>query len=111
MKKAVIFDLFGVLVQHGVANAELVALTGKLKKKGIKLFVLSNADEELAAQQMEQLPFLKEIFDNFYYSGRTGFTKPAAQCYELILTENNLKPEEVIYFDDNAEHAAAAQAL
>lgn len=111
MKKAVIFDLFGVLVQNGHANDELIALAGELKKKEVKIFVLSNADEELAVQQKSQFAFLSEVLDHFYYSGKTGFVKPDPQAFQLILQENNLKPAEVIYFDDNAKHVAAAQAL
>ena len=70
MKKAAIFDLFGVLVEQGRAN-----------------------------------------FDKFYYSGATGFMKPDPRCYELILQENNLAATDVVYFDDNEKHVAAANIV
>ena len=111
MKKAVIFDLFGVLVIRDTANAELIELVAELKKKGIKIFVLSNADVELAAQQMKKYPFINELADKFYYSGQSGFIKPDPRAYKVVLEENNLKPEECIYFDDGESRVAAAQAL
>ena len=111
MKKAVIFDLFGVLVLNGQPNNDLVSIAKELKGLGVKSFVLSNADNELAGEQIKTFPFLTEVFDKFYYSGQTGFIKPEEGAYKLILEENNLKPEECVYFDDSARYISVAESL
>lgn len=51
------------------------------------------------------------MFDKVYYSWQTGFMKPSAEAYLNVLNENNLKPEEVIYFDDSEENIKIANSL
>ncbi len=115
MKKAVIFDLNGVFVLPAFMsekeNAEMVALARELKGKGMQLFILSNNLSERSAYYDEHFPFLNELFKKQYYSWQTGFIKPDPRCFELVLRENNLKAEEVLYFDDSAGNVAAANAL
>ena|ERR1700674_5630113 len=111
MKKAVIFDYYGVLINHGALDPLLVAEIRELKKSGLKLFIISNADQEQAAEHTSEFPERDLLFDKCYYSSETGFKKPDPRGYELILKENNLAPGEVVYFDDNSQHVATAQSL
>ncbi len=111
MKKAVIFDFYGVLVINDSINSELVSVIEEIKKNGWPVFVLSNADTALAAQHSTEYPEVLQLFDKLYYSGDTGFLKPDLAAYKLILEENNLQPAEVFYFDDSAGHVASAQSL
>jgi putative hydrolase of the HAD superfamily len=37
--------------------------------------------------------------------------KPDANIYEQVLDENNLKPNETLFLDDNADNIAGANAL
>ncbi len=92
-------------------NTQMVALARELKAKGVRLFILSNNLRERSAYYDKYFPFLKELFEKEYYSWQTGFIKPDPRCYELVLTENNLNPEDVIYFDDSAKNVASAQTL
>jgi HAD superfamily hydrolase (TIGR01509 family) len=92
-------------------NAPMLALAKDLKQKGLKLFVLSNNLKERTAYYDANFEFFKGLFDKVYYSWQTGFFKPDPRAYQLILEENNLKPEECIYFDDSEKNVAAAQAL
>ena len=54
---------------------------------------------------------MNELFDKQYYSWKTGFIKPDPRAYQVMLEENNLKPEEVVYFDDSQKNVAAAEVL
>ena len=49
-----------------------------------------------------------DYFDKVYYSCRVGLRKPDKEIFELVLKENNLKPEETIFIDDSAQHVKGA---
>lgn len=49
-----------------------------------------------------------DYFDKVYYSCRTGLRKPNKEIFELVLSENDLKPEETIFIDDTAQHVQGA---
>lgn len=90
---------------------EMVNLLKELKSKGLKVFILSNNFIERANYYDRSFPFLNELFNKVYYSWQTGFTKPNIEAYQNVLKENNLKPEEVAYFDDSEENVEVAGAL
>ena len=90
---------------------EMIELTKELKYKGVKIFILSNNFIERADYYKKTFPFLKEIFDKVYYSWQTGFVKPDPEAYKKLLADNNLKPEECIYFDDSKENIEVAKKL
>ncbi len=90
---------------------KMITLGKELKTKGIKLFILSNNFVERAEYYKSQFLWLQEIFDKIYYSWQTGFVKPSAEAYILLLTENNLKSEECTYFDDSEENVQVANSL
>lgn len=92
------------------AIPELIEMARQMKAKGFKLFILSDNFMERAAYYGKNFPFLN-IFDKVYYSWQTGFVKPDPEAFKNLLSENNLKPEECIYFDDSAENIEAADSL
>ena len=49
-----------------------------------------------------------DYFDKVYYSCRVGMRKPDHEIFELVLNENNLKPEETLFIDDSQHHVKAA---
>lgn len=51
-----------------------------------------------------------DYFDKVYYSCRVGMRKPDPEIFELVLNENNLKPEETIFIDDSIQHVKGAGA-
>lgn len=111
MKKAGIIDLFGVLIMAEGENTSVIEAAKEFKERGGKIFILSNSDVTLAPRYIEGFSFITELFDKFYYSGQTGFIKPDPRAFELILKENDLLPEECIYFDDSAKNVVAAASL
>ena len=92
-------------------DEEMVVLARELKAKGLRIFILSNNFAERANFYAKNFSFLKEISDKIYYSWKTGFVKPNIEAYRLILSENNLKPEECVYFDDVEENIKVASSL
>lgn len=91
--------------------SEMIAFARELKKKGLKIFILSNNFTERADFYYVRFPFLREIPDKVYYSWQTGFVKPSEKAYKLVLKENNLRPDECIYFDDSSENIKVASDI
>jgi HAD superfamily hydrolase (TIGR01509 family) len=91
-------------------SPEMIALAKELKQKGIKVIILSNNFKE-RTNFYQQYPSLKEAADKFYYSWQTGFIKPDPGAWRNVLEDNNLKPEECIYFDDQDKNLKAAESL
>ena len=54
---------------------------------------------------------MHEVVNKVYFSWRTGFVKPDIRAWQLILLENNLKPEECLYFDDQEKNIKAAESV
>jgi HAD superfamily hydrolase (TIGR01509 family) len=111
MKKALLMDYFGVLVSADRLNTELVALLALVRKRGITVYILSNADTPLAERERERYPELWAQCDKYHYSGATGFIKPDPRAFQQVLEENSLSPLECIYFDDSKTNVIAAQSL
>ncbi len=116
MKKAVIFDMYGVLLHRDllflreIEDEEMTKILGELRQRGIQLILLSNIFIRSPEYFKKSFDFLK-LFDKLYFSSDTGLVKPDPRAYELVLRENNLKPEEVVFFDDGARNVEAAKAL
>ena len=89
----------------------IINLARDLKERGIKIFTLSNTLLEAADYYYEHYSWMHEVIDKTYFSFQTGFKKPDKRAWENILSENNLKPEECIYFDDQDKHLKAPGSL
>ncbi len=103
-------DFFNFWFDSEKEIPELVELARQVKKKGIKIFILSNNFIERAVCYGKKFSFLN-IFNKIYYSWQTGFVKPSPEAFKNLLLENNLKPEECIYFDNSKENVEMANAL
>lgn len=89
----------------------MLEIAENLKEQGLKIFILSNNLRERTKYYEETFAFLKTLPEKIYYSWQTSFVKPDERAYKLILEENNLKPEECIYFDDSEKNVAVANSL
>ena len=92
-------------------NREMISLAEFLKKRGWRIFILSNNFKERAEYYKNNFPFLAEIFNKVYYSWQTGFVKPGRECFELIIKENGLNPTECLYFDDSEKNVEIAKSF
>lgn len=82
-----------------------------LRKRGIKVFVLSNNFKERVDYYKKNFTEIFENIDKAYFSCETGFLKPDEQAFTNILNDNNLKPEECVYFDDSSKNVVVAREL
>jgi len=92
-------------------NKEALTYVESLRSKGIKVFVVSNNFRERTLFYRSQF---SEIFDNLddaYFSWETGNVKPDREAIEYVLNEQNIKPEEVVYFDDSQKNIEVAKNI
>ncbi len=90
--------------------------TLKTLKTRYSLYLLSNTN--LIHQECFNKIYKEEIgertlndyFDKAYYSHETGYRKPAAEAYELVLKQNNLSPSETLFIDDSIKNIEGAKA-
>jgi glucose-1-phosphatase len=105
-------------------NAMLLALPfprlnllNRLKEQ-YRVFLLSNTNgihltyinsrmmpEECAGKELDH------YFHSAHYSHRMKMRKPDAEIFTQVLEENQLKPEETLFLDDNAGNIGGAAAL
>jgi 2-haloacid dehalogenase len=90
---------------------DTVAILKELKEKGrYKLYALTNWSAELFPKALKLYEFL-HWFDGRVVSGEEKMRKPFPQFYQLLLDRYNLKPEEVLFIDDNLRNIKAAEAM
>ena len=117
--KAVIFDLNGVFLHFprlaGIFQGlqpdnRVISFAESLRKKGIKVFILSNT---IISNEYyyKKFPRFKTAVDKAYFSRETGIIKPDKEAWQQILKENNLRPEECFYFDDSITYVNIAKGL
>ena len=90
---------------------ELIEYAQELKDRGVKVFILSNNFKERTEYYRQSFPQIFQCVDKAYFSWETGFVKPSTESLQLVLSENNLKPEDCIYFDDSDDNIKIAQDL
>jgi len=93
-----------------------VDLLHKLKDE-FRIFLLSNTNEiHIAAfnkivKENYSENLFDDLFENHYYSSRIGLRKPNLDCFEYILSKNNLKAEETLFIDDSSQHIEGAKLV
>jgi putative hydrolase of the HAD superfamily len=93
-----------------VQSEFMIKFARELRGEGIKVFILSNNFRE-RAEYYGHYPWIHDAVDKVYFSWQTGFIKPDPQAWELVLKENDIKPEECIYFDDQDKNINAAESV
>lgn len=86
-------------------------------KKSFNVFLLSNTNN-IHLQHINNV-LLKSIqcesldgyFHKAYYSHRMKKRKPDADIFQQVLEENNLKPEQTLFLDDNLPNVEGAAKL
>ncbi|MHA8060841.1 HAD family hydrolase [Aquirufa beregesia] len=88
---------------------------GNLAKQ-FPIFLLSNTSA-IHAQQFTQVPLgpqgesLFTLFEKTYFSFNLGMIKPDENIYHHVLQDLSLKPENLVFFDDNFHNIEAAKRV
>ncbi len=107
--------MYGVLLSRKLflrirEKAETVEIARGLKERGMRLILLSNIFVHNSAHYKNKYQFTK-LFEKLYFSSDIGFAKPDSRAFELVLRENNLRPEECLFIDDTKRNIEAARRM
>ena len=90
---------------------EVFPILSEVKKKGHRIFVLSNTSKVFYDLLEEQLSPIKELLDGFVLSCDIKAIKPDLAMFEEILDKYQLDPTNCVFLDDIEDNTIAAQKL
>ena len=90
---------------------EVFPVLSELKKKGHRIFVLSNTSKVFYDLLKEQLSPLKELLDGFVLSCDIKAIKPDLTMFKDILDKYQLDPTHCVFLDDIEDNTNAAEKL
>lgn len=90
---------------------EVFPVLSELKKKGHRIFVLSNTSKVFYDLLDEQLSPLKELLDGFVLSCDIKAIKPDLVMFKEILDKYQLNPTNCVFLDDIEDNIIAAEKL
>jgi HAD superfamily hydrolase (TIGR01509 family) len=91
-------------------NEPVISIAQTLKKKGHRLFLLSNTCEAHFAFASSQFSFLKH-FDGHVLSYQVGARKPEKKIYEKALEIAGCQNKECFYIDDILPYIESARSM
>ena len=90
---------------------EVFPVLSELKKKGHRIFVLSNTSKVFYDLLEDQLSPLKELLDGFVLSCDIKAIKPDLAMFKEILDKYQLDPTNCVFLDDIENNTIAAEKL
>lgn len=90
---------------------EVFPILSEVKKKGHRIFVLSNTSKVFYDLLEEQLSPIKELLDGFVLSCDIKAIKPDLAMFKEILDKYQLDPTNCVFLDDIEDNTIAAQKL
>lgn len=90
---------------------EVFPILSEVKKKGHRIFVLSNTSKVFYDLLEEQLSPIKELLDGFVLSCDIKAIKPDLAMFEEILDKYQLDPTNCVFLDDIEDNIIAAEKL
>ncbi len=106
-RKAQILEVFEHLDETIWPFDYAVPWTADLKKRGYKLYILSNYAEYTYERTKDKMKFLPNM-DGAIFSYRHKLIKPEPEIFELILSKYAIDPHRAVFLDDRADNLEAA---
>ncbi len=79
-------------------------------KVNYKLAVLSNTNEVHEPRLLNGFDLQSKV-DDIFFSHKIGYSKPDPAAFDYVLKSLDVRPNEVVFFDDNMTNVLAARAL
>ncbi len=109
LKKEEIAHVFNLRTELMFPLDPNVKLLPELKKRGFRLYFLSNFPMDIFEEIKTGYYFFK-YFDGGIISSEAKFSKPDSRIYEILLEKYSLIPKECLYIDDLKINVKAAEA-
>ncbi|SFN58264.1 putative hydrolase of the HAD superfamily [Izhakiella capsodis] len=89
----------------------VITLMNQLRQRGDRVVVLSNTNQLHCDFWRTEYPEVQQAADKIYLSQEMGMRKPEMRIYQQLIYEEGFKPEQAIFFDDNADNIEGARRL
>lgn len=103
------YQKFWFEYEHKI-DKEIIDHIQTLRKQGLYCAVATNQDKYRAQYMLEEMGFV-DCFDDVFASAHLGEAKPDRAFFKKILDLRDLKPDEVIFWDDDMPNVQAAKEL
>lgn len=90
-------------------DLNMLELVQELKSFDYKVGLLSNNTKE-AGSRMRGVG-LDKYFDTFLISAEIGFQKPNPKAFEVLLSELNVEPSELVFTDDSVPSLSTSEQV
>mgnify|MGYP001612345401 FL=1 len=77
-------------------------------KERYKIALLSNNNREYCEEYLFK-PGIDKIFNVLVISYQVGYRKPSPEIYQILIKKLELKPEEILFIDDDPTKLPVAQ--
>ncbi len=88
----------------------ILSLIEDLKRRGYKLYLLSNFSKDAHAQFIQGNKRF-DVFDGLMFSHEVACSKPGEKIYRDFLSRFDLNPEESLFIDDSEKNIDGARAV
>ena len=99
----IVFDK-GIFTENKYLLSQIERLSNKYK-----IAVLSNSTREM--EWVLNDSNYHKYFDGFFWSHQKKVGKPAERFYKMVEEKYNVKPSEILFFDDKVRNTSAADKL
>ena len=99
-----------LIVQNYEIDPDLDNLVKQLREKGIKTCLCSNNHKTKIEGLENKFHFLQN-FDLAIFSYKEGVLKPDKEIFQRLINKLEVKPEELVYSDDNELRLTGAKEL
>jgi HAD superfamily hydrolase (TIGR01509 family) len=90
---------------------EMIECVKVIRATGARVIILSNNFRERYEYKKDFFDKINQSVDAVYYSWNTGFVKPHADSFNLVLATQNVTADQCLFFDDSPQNVAAAEGL
>lgn len=87
-----------------------IRLLPELRKRGFKLYYLSNFPSDIFDEVKNEYPFFR-YFDGGLISAEVKYSKPDIRIFQILFEKYGLIPEESFYIDDIETNVRVAEFL
>jgi epoxide hydrolase-like predicted phosphatase len=110
LKKEEIAFIFNLRTELMYPIDQNVKILPELKKRGFRLYFLSNFPLDIFDEIKSGYYFFK-YFDGGLISAEAKVSKPESRIYEILMEKYSLAPEECLFIDDIEINVKAAEAI
>lgn len=91
-------------------DENIVTIINKYKELGLKVCLATN-HEKYRVEWMKEVLDFNSLFDNVFSSSYFGIKKKNNIFFEKLLSDLNVEPKEILYFDDEQENIDSAKSV